>query len=188
MRASLLLLSLAVGASALEPQDLHGTWKGTLEEDPTSLVEVYYAPDGSTEMRLKSNFLGVAEFKAQIGGAWSVKGDTVLVRITGGWSQLAEEEPEPIEAETAPEGNKTTLVPGNPKKLLMEDCEDGVCGTEELTYVGASRTFTLPTVGDGLSIRAAKAKVGSFRGRHGRLVMRVLRDGQAFDLIGRPAR
>ena len=40
MRTSLLLLSLATGAFALTPEDLHGMWKGTIDGDPTSVVEM----------------------------------------------------------------------------------------------------------------------------------------------------
>lgn len=102
--------------------------------------------------------------------------------------QFGTEPPEPLDTDPVPVGQKTTLVPGNPRKLQMEDCEDGDCTTQELSYAGAAKAFTLPPTGPGASIRSVQAKVELAQGRPGRLALRVFKDGRAFDLMGRPAR
>lgn len=187
MRTWLLPLAFATSVSALEPQDLHGMWRGSIEMDPASTVEMFYGTDGKIEMRLKADFLG-SEIKMQGFGTWTVKGDTVYVRSTGGWAQFGTEAPEPLDVDPVPVGEKTTLIPGNPKKIQVEDCEEGDCSVQELSYVGAAKVFTLPTVGPGSSIRAAKSVLQSGKARNGRIAMRILKDGRAFDLMGRPAR
>jgi hypothetical protein len=187
MRTFLLLLSLVASAFALEPEDLHGMWHGSFEDDPSSAIELFYGTDGKMEMRMTAVFIGI-EFKMQGFGTWSVHGDTVYVRSTGGWVQYGEDTVEPLDEDPAPVGEKTTLVPGNPRKIQIEDCEEGDCTIQELSFVGAARAFTLPTVGPGSSIRAARAVLERGKPRDGRIAMRVLRDGRAFDLMGRPAR
>jgi hypothetical protein len=187
MRICLLLLSLVASAFALEPEDLHGMWRGSVEGDASSAIEMFYGTDGKLEMRMTAVFIGI-EFKMQGFGTWTVKGDTVYGRSTGGWVQFGEDPPEPLDEDPEPVGEKATLVPGNPRKIQIEDCEEGDCTIQELSYVGATKTFTLPVVGPGASIRAAKAVLEPGKPRNGRLAMRVLRDGRAFDLMGRPAR
>jgi hypothetical protein len=187
MRTCLFLLSLVASALALEPEDLYGMWRGSFEEDPSASAEMFFGTDGKVEMRMNAVVIGI-EVKMQGFGTWSVQGDSVYVRTTGGWGQFGEDPPEPLDEDPAPEGEKTTLVPGNPRKIQIESCEEGDCSIQELSYVGATKDFNLPTVGPGSSIRAAKAVLEPGKPRNGRIAMRVLRDGRAFDLIGRPAR
>lgn len=187
MRTCLFLLGLAVGSFALTPEDLHGMWKGAIEGEPTSVVEMYFGTDGKTEMRMKASFL-FTDIKMNGLGDWTVVGDTVYVRSTGGYLQFGEDPPEPLDTDPVPVGQHTTLIPGNPKKIRIEDCEDGDCLVQELAFVGTAKTFTLPPTGPGASIRMAKGRIESAQGRPGRPTLRVIKDGRAFDLIGRPAR
>jgi hypothetical protein len=192
MRICLLMLGLAIGSYALTPQDIQGMWKGTIEGDPTSVVEMFFGTDGKTEMRMKASFLGLTEIKMNGLGDWTVNGDTVYVRSTGGYMQFGTEPPEPLDTDPVPVGQKTTLIPGNPRKLQMEDCEDGDCIIQEVSYVGAAKTFTLPPTGPGASIWSGKARFESAQGipvnGTGRSALRVFKNGRAFDLMGRPAR
>lgn len=188
MRTCLLLLGLAIGSFALTPQDLHGMWRGTVQGDPTSQVEMYFGTDGKTEMRMKATFLAT-DIKMNGLGDWTVNGDTVYVRSTGGYLQFGTEPPEPLDTDPVPVGQHTTLIPGTPRKIQIKDCELGDCTVQELSFVGAAKTFTLPPTAPGASIRMAKGRLEPAQGgRTGRLALRVFKEGRAFDLMGRPAR
>lgn len=187
MRACQLLLALAIGSYALTTQDINGMWRGAVQGDPTSQVEMFFGTDGKTEMRMKANFLAT-DFKMNGLGDWTVNGDTVYVRSTGGYIQFGTESPEPLDTDPTPVGQKTTLFPGNPRKIQIEDCEGGDCTVQELSFVGAAKAFILPPTGPGGSIRSVKARFESAKGHTGRVSMLIFQDGRTFDLMGRSPR
>ncbi|MEO6097229.1 MAG: hypothetical protein ABIW76_16785 [Fibrobacteria bacterium] len=188
MRTCLLLLGLAIGSYALEPEDLHGMWRGAFVAESTSLVEIFYRADATAEWRLKFTPPGHPQIKVQISGTWSVKGDTTFARFTGGWFQYGDEVPATLEKSPIRwvQNQITSIVPGNPRKKNVKFCFDDGCQVQLLSYLGASLAFTLPTVGGGVYIRSSRAQLEPAQCRTGSVAWRVLRDGWAFDLMGRP--
>lgn len=188
MRYWITSLLLIANVMALETKDVVGMWKGRFVEMEGSQVEISFGQDGQMEMRASGNMFGLANFRLNGFGLWAVKGESIDTKSSGGWIAFDDDPAEALDVDTEFVPNPTVIIPGNPRKMRITDCDSpDECVTQELEYVGAAKQFTLPPVSDNTSIKRLAGKVEIRRTPAGKVSMRVKVGGRSFDLTGRSA-
>jgi hypothetical protein len=178
----LALSTLAGPALALQAQDILGLWRTQEWDGPGSVMELWFAEDGTREVRSYATYEGIGEYKLHLLGTWAVSGDKVSETVTGGWTSFSDEV-NTIQPDDSPTSTTVEPIAGAPRKIKITEC-DGPCVTREFSFVSAAKDFTLEDLGAVTATRRMGRRSVKVRGS-GRIGPVFLHGLRAFDLRGR---